>query len=73
MSRAAAAALVLGVVASPAAAQGGWRPIFNGLAIAGEEGVRAVLANMAAEFDLTMRLAGCTTIAAIDRDTIRRA
>ena len=46
------------------------RPYIHGLALAGEEGVRAVIRNMLAEFDLTMALAGCRTIAGIDRSRI---
>ena len=37
------------------------RPYAYGLAIAGERGVREVIANVRAELDLTMGLAGCTT------------
>ncbi|MEO7520837.1 MAG: alpha-hydroxy-acid oxidizing protein, partial [Gemmatimonas sp.] len=40
------------------------RPYVYGLAIAGEAGVREVLANIRAEFDLTMGLAGCTSVTA---------
>lgn len=39
------------------------RPYAYGLAIAGEYGVREVLANVLAEFDLTMGLAGCAGVA----------
>jgi len=46
------------------------RPYVFGLAAAGEEGVREVLQNFKAEFDLTMGLAGCTSIAEIDRDAV---
>ena len=38
------------------------RPYVYGLAIAGEEGVREVIQNSLAEFDLTMALAGCATL-----------
>jgi lactate 2-monooxygenase len=41
------------------------RPYVYGLAIAGETGVREVLRNVKAEFDLTMGLAGCTTVSQI--------
>ena len=41
------------------------RPYAYGLAIAGEAGVREVLANFVADFDLTMGLAGCASIAEI--------
>lgn len=49
------------------------RPYVYGLAVAGEEGVREVAANVMADFDLTMGLAGCTSIAEITRDTLVRA
>jgi len=38
------------------------RPYAYGLAIAGEEGVRQVIRNLAADFDLTMGLAGCSSV-----------
>jgi lactate 2-monooxygenase len=38
------------------------RPYVYGLAIAGEHGVREVIQNILAEFDLTMALAGCVTL-----------
>jgi lactate 2-monooxygenase len=46
------------------------RPYVYGLAIAGEAGVREVLANIRAEFDLTMGLAGCTSLSDITRDSL---
>jgi lactate 2-monooxygenase len=39
------------------------RPYVYGLAIAGEAGVREVLRNLAAEFDLALGLSGCASIA----------
>jgi lactate 2-monooxygenase len=42
------------------------RPYVFGLAIAGEAGVREVLQNHLAEFDLTMGLAGCRSVEEID-------
>ena len=48
------------------------RPYVYGLAIAGEEGVREVLENLMADFDLTMGLAGCRSPAEIGPDTVRR-
>jgi lactate 2-monooxygenase len=48
------------------------RPYVYGLALAGEVGVRAVLRNMIADFDLTMGTAGCASIAEIDRDMLVR-
>ncbi len=41
------------------------RPWVYGLALAGEEGVRAVVRNVLAELDLTMALAGVTSVAEI--------
>ena len=38
------------------------RPYAYGLALAGEEGVREVIANFVADFDLTMGLAGCRSV-----------
>jgi lactate 2-monooxygenase len=46
------------------------RPYVYGLAIAGEAGVREVLSNIRAEFDLTMGLAGCTSVSGITRDSL---
>jgi lactate 2-monooxygenase len=46
------------------------RPYVYGLALAGEAGVRAVLRNMIADFDLTMATAGCASIAEINRDML---
>jgi lactate 2-monooxygenase len=41
------------------------RPYVHGLAVAGEAGVREVLQNLTADFDLTMGLAGCRSVAEI--------
>ena len=49
------------------------RPYAYGLAIAGERGVAEVIRNVVAELDITMGLAGCTTIAEITAATLRRA
>jgi lactate 2-monooxygenase len=46
------------------------RPYVYGLAIAGEDGVREVLRNLVAEFDLTMGLAGCASVSEIGRDSL---
>ncbi|MDP1581039.1 MAG: lactate 2-monooxygenase [Candidatus Didemnitutus sp.] len=43
------------------------RPYVYGLALAGEEGVAEVLRNVLAEFDLTLGLAGCSSVAGISR------
>ncbi len=47
------------------------RPYVYGLGVAGEEGVREVLQNFMADFDLTMGLAGCRSIGEIDRQAVR--
>jgi isopentenyl diphosphate isomerase/L-lactate dehydrogenase-like FMN-dependent dehydrogenase len=49
------------------------RPYVYGLAIAGEDGVREVLQNFKADFDLTMGLAGCRSVAEIGPETLVRA
>jgi lactate 2-monooxygenase len=46
------------------------RPYAYGLAIAGERGVRDVLKNFLADFDLTMGLAGCASIAEISAESL---
>ena len=46
------------------------RPYVYGLAIAGEDGVREVLRNLVAEFDLTMGLAGCASVSELGRDSL---
>jgi len=46
------------------------RPYVYGLALAGQQGVQAVIQNLMAEFDLTMGLCGCKNIAEINRDMI---
>lgn len=43
-----------------------------GLGVAGEAGVREVVRNLVAEFDLTMGLAGCRSVAEITRDLLFR-
>ncbi|MEZ4461533.1 MAG: lactate 2-monooxygenase [bacterium] len=48
------------------------RPYIWGLALAGEEGVREVLQNFRADFDLTMGLAGARSVAEITPDTLVR-
>ncbi|WP_437588520.1 alpha-hydroxy acid oxidase [Sorangium sp. So ce1000] len=49
------------------------RPVLWGLAALGGEGVARVLAGLRDELSIAMALAGCPTLAAIDRDLIRRA
>jgi lactate 2-monooxygenase len=46
------------------------RPYVYGLAIAGRDGVREVIENVKAEFDLTMGLAGCRSVAEITAETL---
>jgi len=46
------------------------RPYVYALAIAGRAGVRDLLLNLAADFDLTMGLAGCRSLAEIGRDAL---
>jgi isopentenyl diphosphate isomerase/L-lactate dehydrogenase-like FMN-dependent dehydrogenase len=48
------------------------RPYAYGLAIAGEEGVREVIENLMADFDLTLGLAGCRSVDEIGRDALVR-
>ncbi len=47
------------------------RPYAYGLGIAGEQGVREVIRNVMAEIDITLGLAGLTSIAELDRDAVR--
>jgi lactate 2-monooxygenase len=49
------------------------RPYLWGLAVAGESGVREVLRNFIADFDLTMGLAGCRSVSEIGPETLVRA
>ena len=49
------------------------RPYVYGLAIAGEAGVREVLRNLAADFDLTLGLSGCASIAEAHEVRLARA
>ena len=46
------------------------RPYVYGLALAGEAGVREVVTNFIADFDLTMGLAGCRSVAEIGSETL---
>jgi lactate 2-monooxygenase len=48
------------------------RPYVYGLAIAGAEGVREIIQNLLAEFELTMSLAGCKSVKEITPDSITR-
>jgi lactate 2-monooxygenase len=46
------------------------RPYVYGLAIAGRAGVREVIENLAADFDLTMGLSGCRSVSEIGPDAL---
>lgn len=63
---------VFKALALGATAVGVGRPYAYGLAIAGSDGVRDVLLDLAADFDLTLGLAGCTSARAIDRSCVVR-
>ena len=47
------------------------RPYAYGLALAGEEGVKEVVANLLADIDLTLGLAGCNSWAEVNKDRLR--
>lgn len=49
------------------------RPYAYGLAIAGEAGVREVIANIAAELDLTMALSGCCAVSELEPSLLERS
>ena len=49
------------------------RPYAYGLALAGEAGVREVIENIVAEFELTLALSGCRSIAELGAHTLVRA
>jgi lactate 2-monooxygenase len=46
------------------------RPYCYGLAVAGEDGVRAVLQNLLADIDLTLGLAGCASFAELSQENL---
>jgi lactate 2-monooxygenase len=48
------------------------RPYAYGLAIAGEEGVREVIRNLVADFDLTLGLAGCRSVSEVRAECLAR-
>jgi len=64
---------VFRALALGAAAVGLGRPYVWGLAAGGEDGVREVIRNLRADFDLTMGLAGCASVRAIGRDSVQLA
>jgi lactate 2-monooxygenase len=49
------------------------RPYAYGLAVAGQTGVAAVIRHVLAELDITLGLAGRTSVAELDRDVLRAA
>jgi isopentenyl diphosphate isomerase/L-lactate dehydrogenase-like FMN-dependent dehydrogenase len=49
------------------------RPYCYGLAIAGEHGVREVVRNLLADFELTLGLAGCKSAAEVNRENVQPA
>jgi lactate 2-monooxygenase len=49
------------------------RPYWYGLAIAGESGVREVIQNCVADFDLTLGLSGCAAVAEIGGELVEIA
>lgn len=48
------------------------RPYLFALTLAGEEGVKELLQNLKAEFDITMALTGCATVKDITKDKIQK-
>jgi 4-hydroxymandelate oxidase len=46
------------------------RPVFWGLAVEGETGVRMVLEMLRDELEATMGMCGCTTVASVDRECL---
>ena len=61
---------VFKALALGATAVGLGRPWVYGLAIAGEAGVREVIANLKTDFELTMGLSGCKSISEITREAL---
>jgi lactate 2-monooxygenase len=64
---------VFRALALGASAVGLGRPYVWGLAMGGEEGVREVIRNLRADFDLTMGLAGVASVHDIGRDNVTLA
>jgi len=63
---------VFRALALGASAVGLGRPYVWGLAAGGEEGVREVIRNLRADFDLTLGLAGCASVSRIGLDSVDR-
>jgi lactate 2-monooxygenase len=49
------------------------RPYAYALALAGEEGVRETIENLSADFELTLALAGCVSVAEIGPQSLAPA
>jgi lactate 2-monooxygenase len=64
---------VFRALALGATAVGLGRPYVWGLAAGGEEGVREVIRNLRADFDLTLGLSGVASVRDIGRDNVTRA
>ena len=63
---------VFKALALGATAVGLGRPWVYGLAAGGEQGVREVISNLKTDFELTMALSGCRSVAEISRDAVTR-
>ena len=61
---------VFTALALGASAVGIGRPYVYGLAAGGADGAREVLRNILAELDITMALAGCTSVGEVTRDSL---
>ena len=61
---------VFKALALGATAVGLGRPYVYGLALAGQRGVRAVIDNLLADFDLTLGLAGCASVDEVSRERV---
>jgi lactate 2-monooxygenase len=64
---------VFRALALGATAVGIARPYLYGLALGGEAGVSEVLSNLLADFELTMALSGCSSVAGINRECVVEA
>jgi lactate 2-monooxygenase len=64
---------VFRALALGASAVGLGRPYVWGLAAGGEAGVREVIRNLRADFDLTLGLAGCASVDEIGRESVTRS
>jgi lactate 2-monooxygenase len=64
---------VFRALALGASAVGLGRPYVWGLAVSGEAGVREVIRNLRADFDLTLGLSGVASVRDLGRDNITRA